>query len=568
MSLAQKNRLSTREWIKGGEPFIWINAAAVTISALAVIALLGLLAVRGLGHFWPGAVIQGNYVAPDAAPQRVLGELIESESVPVEQLRAAGVQIETHHAFARRDLYKVGNRDVYGHDFSWYLDDYLRDVRQPREALVLERREWGNFYGFLRDVKEGDKVVASVGNDEGAWRELERRIERARSIHDEIYRIEKKAIGTINYDIEKLRLRGRKLEMRKDQLSPEEIGKRQAEIDAERAELQNQYQALQGQLADLYRQINRDSLSAEVMDGRVVQVPLAKVVHAYRPNTMSLLQKIRFYFAKLWEFLTDEPREANTEGGIFPAIFGTVVMVLIMSVIVTPLGVIAAVYLREYAKQGVVTRIVRIAVNNLAGVPSIVYGMFGLGFFVYFIGANIDRAFFAEGLPSPTFGTPGLLWASFTLALLTLPVVIVATEEGLARIPRSLREGSLALGATKAETLWRVVLPMASPAIMTGLILAVARAAGEVAPLMLVGVVKLAPALPLDGNFPYIHLDRKFMHLGFHIYDVGFQSPNVEAARPLVYATALLLVIIIALLNFSAVALRNHLREKYRALDM
>jgi len=170
-------------------------------------------------------------------------------------------------------------------------------------------------------------------------------------------------------------------------------------------------------------------------------------------------------------------------------------------------------------------------------------------------------------LPSPTFGTPGLMWASLTLALLTLPVVIVATEEGLARIPSSVREGSLALGATKAETLWRTVLPMSTPAMMTGLILAVARAAGEVAPLMLVGVVKLAPALPLDGNSPFLHLDRKFMHLGFHIYDVGFQSPNVEAARPLVYATALLLVVIIVALNLTAIAIRNRLRERYRELE-
>jgi len=242
-------------------------------------------------------------------------------------------------------------------------------------------------------------------------------------------------------------------------------------------------------------------------------------------------------------------------------------MVMLMAVLVTPFGVIAAVYLREYARQGVLIRIIRIAVNNLAGVPSIVYGVFGLGFFVYFLGGNIDQLFFPEALPSPTFGTPGLLWSSLTLALLTLPVVIVATEEGLSRIPRSLREGSLALGATKIETLWRVVLPMASPAIMTGLILAVARAAGEVAPLMLVGVVKLAPSLPLDGNFPFMHLDRKFMHLGFHIYDVGFQSPNVEAARPLVYATSFLLVVVIVSLNLTAISLRNRLREKYRALD-
>jgi len=238
-----------------------------------------------------------------------------------------------------------------------------------------------------------------------------------------------------------------------------------------------------------------------------------------------------------------------------------------MSIMVTPFGVIAAVYLREYAKQGAVTRVIRIAVNNLAGVPSIVYGVFGLGFFIYFLGGSIDQLFYPEALPAPTFGTPGLLWASLTLAILTVPVVIVATEEGLSRIPRAVREGSLALGATKFETLWRVVLPMSSPAIMTGVILAIARAAGEVAPLMLVGVVKLAPSLPLDGNFPFLHLDRKFMHLGFHIYDVGFQSPNVEAARPLVYATALLLVVVIATLNLAAVAIRNSLREKYKSLE-
>jgi phosphate transport system permease protein len=282
---------------------------------------------------------------------------------------------------------------------------------------------------------------------------------------------------------------------------------------------------------------------------------------------MGFFDKLGFYFAKVWEFVSAEPREANTEGGVFPAIFGTVVMVMLMSVFVTPFGVIAAIYLREYAKQGVATRTVRIAVNNLAGVPAIVYGVFGLGFFVYFLGGNIDALFFPEAAPAPVFGTPGLMWSSLTLALLTLPVVIVATEEGLSRIPRSIFEGSYALGATKAETLWRTVLPMASPAMMTGLILAVARAAGEVAPLMLVGVVKLAPSLPIDGNAPFLHLDRKFMHLGFHIYDVGFQSPNVEAARPLVYATALLLVLIIVVLNLAAVHIRNRLREKYRALE-
>jgi phosphate transport system permease protein len=204
-------------------------------------------------------------------------------------------------------------------------------------------------------------------------------------------------------------------------------------------------------------------------------------------------------------------------------------------------------------------------VYNLAGVPSIVFGVFGLGFFVYFLGGQIDQAFYPEALPAPTFGTPGLFWASLTLALLTLPVVIVSTEEGLARIPSTIREGSLALGATKGETLWKVVVPLATPAMMTGLILAIARAAGEVAPLMLVGVVKLAPTLPIDGNFPFIHLERKIMHMGFHIYDVGFQSPHAEAAEQLVYATALILVLLIVMLNLTAITIRNHLREKYRA---
>jgi phosphate transport system permease protein len=334
-----------------------------------------------------------------------------------------------------------------------------------------------------------------------------------------------------------------RLQTRKLELDGELTDAAQADLAADRAQWDAEYKVLEAELSARYEQFNRDSMTVRSADGREQEISLGKVVRAFRPNAMSTLDKLGHYGSKVWEFVSDDPREANTEGGIFPAIFGTVMMTLIMAVIVTPFGVIAAIYLREYAKQGPLTRVIRIAVNNLAGVPAIVYGVFGLGFFVYVLGGSIDRLFFPESAPAPTFGTPGLLWASLTLALLAVPVVIVATEEGLSRIPRALREGSLALGATKVETLWRVVLPMASPAMMTGLILAVARAAGEVAPLMLVGVVKLAPSLPVDGNYPYLHLDQKIMHLGFHIYDVGFQSPNVEAARPLVYATALLLVL-------------------------
>jgi len=425
--------------------------------------------------------------------------------------------------------------------------------------LAIERREWGNLYGYLTAVQENQQTVAE-GKD--AWESLQQRLQRATALFAQIRTLEKGEIGSINYGLERLRLRERGLEL-ENNTDPAE----QERIKRERAALNADYEGLQKRLTDLYTEINRDQIMVTVSTGETVTVPLAKVVHAYRPNAMSLLGKLGFYMAKVWEFVSDEPREANTEGGIFPAIFGTVMMVIIMSIMVVPFGVVAAIYLREYAKQGPMTQLIRIAVNNLAGVPSIVYGVFGLGFFVYFLGGNLDQLFFPEALPTPTFGTPGLMWASLTLALLTVPVVIVATEEGLSRIPKSVREGSLALGATKAEMLWRTVLPMASPAIMTGLILAIARAAGEVAPLMLVGVVKLAPSLPLDGNMPFLHLDRKFMHLGFHIYDVGFQSPNVEAARPLVYATALLLVLVIVALNLTAIAIRNRLREKYRTLE-
>lgn len=551
---------SARDYVRSGTPWVWVTAAAIAASVIVVAALLLLIAARGLPYFWPADVVVAKYEIPGGDPALLMAEIVESESVLTPRLKSAGLPVDDAKLHYERLLIKVGNRDRYGADFRPVIGDWLVDRRYPDDVLVLERTEWGNFYGTPVAVKQAGQAVATGAGVIDAWKPLQ---QRAGELRGHIRDLERGRIGTINFKLERLRLDARRLEL----AGRAGDAGAQADLAARRAELDADYAAVQQELAVLTHDIERDALVVRTVEGDEVEIPLAKIVRGYQPNAMGPLAKLGHYGAKLWEFVSDEPREANTEGGIFPAIFGTVMMVLIMSVIVTPFGVVAAVYLREYARQGAVTRVIRIAVNNLAGVPSIVFGMFGLGFFVYTLGAGIDRLFYPEALPSPTFGTPGILWASLTLSLLTLPVVIVATEEGLARIPRSLREASLALGATKAETLWRVVLPMASPAMMTGLILAVARAAGEVAPLMLVGVVKLAPSLPLDGNLPFVHLERKFMHLGFHIYDVGFQSPNVEAARPLVYATTLLLVAVIVLLNLAAIRIRNRLRERYKALE-
>ena len=548
-----------KSWYQSGSPWVWLNAGAVSISLIAVIGLVLLIAVRGLSHFWPADIMSVPYNEPGIEPTVLMGEKVNSEIVPAERV-PADYQLREGQTTVERYLLKIGNRDQFGLDFRWVNKDWMGDISYPEDILAVERREWGHFYGYILSVQQNGETVAE---GEQAWPEFQQRLERSNNLVAEIKYIEKIEIGKINQSLESLRLDERRLEL--DNVPADNPA--YAEIEAAKVVQNDKYAKLQTRLSDLSQALVRDQVVLQMSNGQEVTLPMAKIVDVVKPNEMNRFEKLQHYFHEVWKFISGEPREANTEGGIFPAIFGTVMMVLIMSVIVTPFGVIAAIYLKEYAKQGFITRTIRIAVNNLAGVPSIVYGVFGLGFFVYFLGGNIDEIFFQAKLPSPTFGQPGLMWASLTLAILTVPVVIVATEEGLSRIPRAMREGSLALGATKAETLWRTVIPMAAPAMMTGLILAVARAAGEVAPLMMVGVVKLAPALAVDSVAPYLHLDRQFMHLGFHIYDVGFQSPNVEAARPLVYATAFLLLLIIVVLNLTAISIRNRLRENFKASD-
>jgi len=518
-----------------GEPMVWLSAAALTLTLLSAATLLVVIMVNGLGVFWPSNIEEVHL----RDGSKIFGQLIRSE----ENAEKTGL----------RRQYKIANRDLYGLDFRWIDEARIAESVYPDELIVLERIEHGDFYGRIKAIDTGrsESPPTNLGS-------LQTELERASRELDKLSELEDR-LNDASYRMERMRLEQLKLDYQKVPVE----APRQVALQLEKAELDQEFAALielqTRRLADA-RQAKATFVDAA---GQEKEIVLVDIFQAYSPNTLSLGDKITFYGHKLIELFIGEPRESNTEGGLFPAIFGTVMLIFVMSLFSFPLGVIAAIYLREYAREGLVVRIVRIAVNNLAGIPSIVYGIFGLGFFIYGIGHSIDSIFFPERLPTPTFGTGGLLWASLTLALLTVPVVIVATEEALGAIPREMREGSYALGATKFQTLYRVLLPMASPGIMTGLILAMARAAGEVAPLMITGVVKLAPALPIDGNFPFLHLDRKFMHLGFHIYDIGFQSPNVEAAKPMVFVTTLLLVLIVLTMSSVAIRLRNKMKRRY-----
>ncbi len=524
---------------RSGDPFVWLSGGALALILLLLSGLFVVVTVNGFGAMWPKRTAKLELRSGDI----VLGEIVERELIPPS--RTSSVE-------AFRLQVKRGNRDLSGSDFVWLDEAEIERISYPEEAVVIERRQWGNFYGFPARLLWRNDVVAGAGD--GSWRKLEKLLAEEQNIVRQIREIERNEAAALGYKQEKLRIEIKELEKRGAQSA------RLASARLRGKALQREYIELEQRL-QAKRQLLSGVLEMRAAGDQLKRIELAEIVRIYQPNAMSWLERLLLCGQRIIEFVFDDPRESNTEGGVFPAIFGTVMMVLMMSITVTPLGVLAAIYLREYAKQGRFVSLVRIAVNNLAGVPSIVFGVFGLGFFVYTLGGSIDELFFEKYLPNPTFGTGGILWASLTLALLTLPTVIVATEEGLAAIPRSLREASYALGATKLETTWRIVIPSLVPSILTGMILAVARAAGEVAPLMITGVVKLAPSLPIDANWPFFHFDRKFMHLGFHIYDVGFQSPNVDAARPMVFATTVLLLLIVLLLNLSAIIFRARLRK-------
>jgi phosphate transport system permease protein len=543
-----------------GEAYVWLTAMGLTVGLVMILFLLGLVLVKGCEAFWPRRVVQ--LTLREGSPQALQGALVFGGEIAKRQTRALQELVGSEHPEESTEEWQVfvANKDVYGLAFKFVDLDQVEQIEHPRGVLRFERLEYGPALGFplrLETVDAGEITADSAGFRET----LNRRVIEAARQRREIRQIEKIEIGAINREIERLRLRQAALEREHPRTAQTESALQS--LAARQQALQAPYDQLARKARDLRTRLADHTLTYRLLSGQEQTVAVGQLLEFYAPNELSATGRLALFFRKGWSFLRDEPREANTEGGIFPAIFGTFVMTLLMSVAVMPFGVLAAIYLREYATQGPLVRSVRIAVNNLAGVPSIVFGVFGLGFFVYLSGGAIDQLFFRDRLPTPTFGTGGILWASLTLALMTVPVVIVATEESLSAVSRGAREGSLACGASKWQTIQRIVLPAAAPGILTGLILAMARGAGEVAPLMLVGVVKLAPDLPLSFNYPFFHFDQKFMHLGFHIYDLGFQSPDSEAARPMVFATTLFLIALVVLLNLTAIVIRERLRRKY-----
>lgn len=528
--------------VRRGDPMVWLTGGGLAVCLLMIAWLVSLVTARGISSFWPRELVLLTVKSGD----RFLVEIHRRERTPGSTEVNPSFRIQT----------KIANRDLNGLDFRWFDEKEIVRRSSPLDALVLERQEYGNFHGFLKEVRRRSERIAG-GGAEGLERLGALQV-RERLALLALLRAEKSGVGKINAAIESERLALKKAELK----NASDLAATRLAVERKVEALKARYEALRNELEEKAR-ANRES-TALLVDaaGREKEIPIQEIIRIVAPNRLTTMGKAGVVVSRIAEFLFSGPRESNTEGGVFPAIFGTVLMVLMMSVAVVPFGVVAALYLREYARDGALVRVVRIAVNNLAGVPSIVFGIFGLGFFVYGLGGSIDQLVFPERLPNPTFGTGGILWCALTLALLTVPVVIVSTEEALATVPRGVREAALALGSTKWQTTWNIVLPAAAPGILTGLILAMARGAGEVAPLMIVGVVKLSPTLPLDGTFPFFHLERKIMHLGFHIYDVGFQSPNVEAALPMVYSTALLLLVIVLVLNLTAILVRNRLRRK------
>jgi len=622
-----------------GEPMIWVSLLALAICVTMIVGLVSLVIAQGFSTFWPGPIEELEL----ASGETVLGAPVRSE---LHRPTGAEEGVEV-----KRTLYRIGNKEFTGQPFLWVPEPQVIARSRPDDAFLVERTAWGVWLGRLESIVEmDDEEPAVVASGAEAMQRLDEALRAAGQRTRVINHLREDVVGDINKRLERARLRFRNAELDYEDgdATEQEYAQAEARFAERNTELRAEYERIRAEIDALeaddakhrivFREPTLGVFSPLSANERDEPMRVSQVVRAVRANELTWWGKVGVYISRWWEFLSTGPREANTEGGVYPVIMGTVALTMLLSVIVVPLGAIAAIYLREYATQGVVTSAVRIAVNNLAGVPSIVYGVFGLGFFCYAVGGWIDTGprdplapgpwfalvggsigalaltiftgmaartapgvvptgrqralsmvstvgwlvvaglglaslattpyfdgFYRALAPSPKFGAKGLLWSSLTLALLTLPVVIVATEEAIAAVPRSMREASVGCGASKWQTVQRIVLPRAAPGMMTGMILAMARGAGEVAPLMLVGAVKQTSEAVITDDAPFVHLDRPFMHLGFHIYDLGFQSPDSEAARPTVWTTTLLLIVIVLLLNTTAITLRGRLRRRFKS---
>ena len=545
-----------------GEPMVWLTGGALAIALAMILLLIGTVLYRGLGTFWPKTMVA---VTLQDGSQH-LGSFTRRENGK----DADGKPYN-------RSLLWVANADMQSNSFRWIDDHQITSQAEPEWAMTVERLDWGPFFGHLVGFQEKGQVVAD--SPEAAWQRFNEIHAEVRNRWYQARSLEKHQIRTIEERNESHRIDIVKAKLKYGEDSPQyrkAVETHQqfvANSLKEREKINERIHALDAKnegYALLMRSAMQQNSEATEQPTKIIAV--AEVVRAYPANQLNLGSSIGVYLDRWSEFLFDDPRESNMYGGVWPCIVGTLVMTLSMTVLVVPFGVIAALYLREYARQGLIVSMVRISINNLAGVPSIVFGVFGLGFFCVMVGGGLDSWLFPAHVAEskPVLGKEGMIWAAITMSLLTLPVVIVATEEALSAVPGSIREASYGCGASKWQTMQRIVLPHALPGILTGTILAMARGAGEVAPLMLVGAVHLAPELPVVTEFPYISdlglpfvTNNSFMHLGYHIYTVGFQSPDSEAARPMVYTTTLLLIGIIAVLNIMAIWLRGRLNAKY-----
>lgn len=502
---------------------IGLTAFSASLLLFALISILMLIVGRGMNYFWPEPLYAVVYQDADKGRTHTVFARVRTEPQK-DKTKSWWVRYSD-------ETTPFGNEILVE-------NDHLISVTLAKQAARIRLKDGREIFGHAESVYSAEAVALNMSSFPILY-------DTVTKISNEISRIRLTILAGIHESIAELDQKG------------------VAQDAPARLKLMREFEQWQSRIETLEAQSEAFSLYISFASGQPYRIAIADIESLSVPGQLSWWQKLGAMSDQIGLFLSDSPKQANTSGGVFPALFGTILMVLLMTIIVAPFGVLAAVYLNEYAPNNGLTAIIRISVSNMAGVPSIVYGVFGLGFFVYTLGGSIDSLFFAESLPAPTFGSPGLFWASLTMALLTLPVVIVSTEEGLRRAPEHLRQGSYALGATKFETIWHTVLPMASPGIMTGIILAIARAAGEVAPLMLVGAVKFAPALPIDGEFPYLHLERQFMHLGVLIYDGAFHSQTNSNSASMMFAACLLLLVVVFVLNIVAVILRTRFRRLY-----